>query len=786
MSDDQPKTKTFLASCRLAAAGISTIEVKSDGSKAPVGEWKTYQVRMATLAERELFFENGSLIGIVCGAISGNLLIIDFDLIGLFERFLEAADDHALGALVRSLVHVKTPSGGDHLYLRSSEPVGGNRKLAKTTEGETLIETRGEGGQAVAPPSPGYSLVSGKPDKIPTISGEELEALFALASLFNEHADEATVECGPRATPKDAGRLTPGNDFNARGPVVELLQAEGWRIRYRHGDTLGLQRPDKNGPGISATFNHGGHGYLYVFSSNAAPFDSERGYSPFAVYALLKHGGDFVAAARALGEEGYGEAPARPKKTKPPEPPEKPPADYGNEGDDEEPNLTTKSPDIEFTLVWCRRNKDKFLFMQGGQWRHYDRNCWRNTGTDDVRAEIQRFLHEFGAVTLTRVNNVLALAASEMGPVPTTQFDAEPTWIPLANGVYDIATGGIIPHSPSHMLTRVASFEYHADADCPLWKKCMSQWMIKVDGSPCEEWTAIIQEWFGYCLIPDSRAQSCMLWNGGGENGKGATTRLLAKLIGAENIAAINIDNLHSEYERADLFGKMVGFIEEPDPRAMNKNGNYVKAIVGGDPTRGRQPFKEAFTFVPYVRIIISTNQLPSTKDTSHGYFRRLIMIDWRFTVNPKDRDNDLDDKLAAELPGIFNWTMEGLRRYRARRKFDIPVESQKLLEGYKLEQDTIARFVKEECSVADPFAKITAKDLYTAYAMWCKDFNIGRAESGIMFGKRIKKMGMIPKWVYPDGERARGWEGVRLINSKRKDPPDEAPEGLYNDEEQE
>jgi hypothetical protein len=54
---------------------------------------------------------------------------------------------------------------------------------------------------------------------------------------------------------------------------------------------------------VSASLRDGG---LYVFSSNAAPFEPDEAYSPFAVYAMLKCGGDYVEAGRMLRSEGYG------------------------------------------------------------------------------------------------------------------------------------------------------------------------------------------------------------------------------------------------------------------------------------------------------------------------------------------------------------------------------------------------------------------------------------------------------------------------------------------------
>ena len=63
-------------------------------------------------------------------------------------------------------------------------------------------------------------------------------------------------------------------------------------------------RPGKS-TGCSATLKES---VFYVFSSNAAPFEPSQACSPFAVYALLEHGGDFSAATRQLAAEGYGKA----------------------------------------------------------------------------------------------------------------------------------------------------------------------------------------------------------------------------------------------------------------------------------------------------------------------------------------------------------------------------------------------------------------------------------------------------------------------------------------------
>ena len=108
-------------------------------------------------------------------------------------------------------------------------------------------------------------------------------------------------------TPRGADRAgangeRPGDTLNETADRAwwrHLLERHGWSLIHQRGDVDYWQRPGKDGKEWSATLGACGP-YLYVFSSNAAPFEPERGYQPFSAYTLLEHGGDFKAAAKAL------------------------------------------------------------------------------------------------------------------------------------------------------------------------------------------------------------------------------------------------------------------------------------------------------------------------------------------------------------------------------------------------------------------------------------------------------------------------------------------------------
>jgi hypothetical protein len=157
---------------------------------------------------------------------------------------------------------------------------------------------------------------------IPTIAPELRAVMHSAARSMSQIAapppPSERPEHPPRERHENAGGR-PGDDFNARATWSEILGSQGWKVIGQRGDTALWQRPGKTGPGISATTGHCGD-HLYVFSTNAQPFEAENTYSKFAAHAILNCSGYYAAAARDLNAKGYGERPA-PKTSGPLSPP---------------------------------------------------------------------------------------------------------------------------------------------------------------------------------------------------------------------------------------------------------------------------------------------------------------------------------------------------------------------------------------------------------------------------------------------------------------------------------
>ena len=286
------------------ATGLSVLPAVRERKFPAVGTWKTYQNRLPSELEISTWFANAhDALCLVCGKVSGNLEVIDFDHAGeLFSAWKEKIDSE----LYAKLVVEKTPSGGYHVAYRCEGEICGNIKLAQSIREEgklvTLIETRGEGGLFLCAPSEGYELVQGDFSAVKTISSEERENLLSAAYELNEHLTK--VDRTVISIPDDnTFVIRPGDDFNQRGDLRSLLITYGWTPLHTQGENEYFRRPGKQSGGQSASYNGE---VFYVFSSNAAPFEPGAGYSPFQVYAILEHNGDYTQAAKTLLDNGYG------------------------------------------------------------------------------------------------------------------------------------------------------------------------------------------------------------------------------------------------------------------------------------------------------------------------------------------------------------------------------------------------------------------------------------------------------------------------------------------------
>lgn len=290
--------------------------VATDENKRALFSWKKFQQQIITDEElkEQLSHPKAAGIAIICGAISGGLEVVDVDLKNditgtLWQRLLDAIMD---ADLMPFLKIAKTKSGGYHIYYRC-EVIDGNKKLAlrPATPAElkanpqlkqvVVIETRGEAGYVIAPPSPGYEWADGT---LHVLSIDQRDCLLEICRSFNEVVEKLETPISSRPNAKEYG-LSPFEEYNRTGDPVGLLCSKGWTIVKETAEKVVFKRPGTTDSKSSGDFNRKLN-WFSVFTTNSI-FEPNKAYQPYAVFAILECGGDFKLAAKKLLDLGYGE-----------------------------------------------------------------------------------------------------------------------------------------------------------------------------------------------------------------------------------------------------------------------------------------------------------------------------------------------------------------------------------------------------------------------------------------------------------------------------------------------
>jgi putative DNA primase/helicase len=760
-------------------AGLCVFPPAEDGTKSPMGAWKAAQTTRSSLADIKRWYGPRKGVGVVCGAVSGDLEALDFDDLATYEGFIRLARETGLGDLVERIEAgylEMTPSDGRHWLYRSGG-ISGNKKLARRLKFDkekahpndnvkALIETRGERGFVIVAPSCGPVHPSSKPyirlrggfDTIPSITADEREDFFDLARSFDQMPKDITAD-KRYESPSGYGDR-PGDEYNRRADWRELLEKHGWRLVYEQEAVQYWRRPGKD-IGISATVNYGGGGLLYVFSTSTV-FEEEKSYSLFAAYSTLGHAGDFKTAARALPSEGFGSGQAPAFEAEGVNTAEFHDTDLGNA----RRLVAIHGEDIRYSHAW-----KTWLIWDGRRWARDEtgaiNRCAKNTVqsiyneaaniTDESRTA--RAKHALKSEADARLTAMVSLARSELTiPVRPNDLDTDPWLLNVLNGTVDLRTGELRPHRREDHLTKLAPVEYDADATCPVWDGFLNRIM---DGN--ETLIRFLQRAVGYSLTGDTREQVILIPYGTGDNGK--TTMLKTIQVALGDYAA--------KTPTATLLVKREGAI--PNDVARLKGARFVyaseaeqgkrlaealvKEMTGGEPVAARFMHAEWFEFTPEFKIWLATNHKPVIRGNDKAIWDRIRLIPFDVSIPETEQDKTLDKKLLTELPGILAWAVRGCLDWQT-DGLGAPEEVTQATQGYREEMDVLGNFFEDRC-VEMAASGVTTKELHAAYSEWCQ-LNGETPQGKQAFGTSLTARGFTPTRI--GAKQARGWSGLGLV----------------------
>lgn len=232
----------------------------------------------------------------------------------------------------------------------------------------------------------------------------------------------------------------------------------------------------------------------------------------------------------------------------------------------------------------------------------------------------------------------------------------------LRNGLLDLNTRTLRPHDPTHLSPIQLPVAYDPAATCPRWERFVNEVFP-------EDCRVLAYEIIATLMRPDTAEQRAILAIGEGGNGKSTYLTGVTAFLGRENVAGLSLHRL-DKFAVARLLGKLANIC--PDlPSEHLVSTSAFKAIVGGDRLTAERKFQSSFEFGCFARLVFSANHYPQSKDGSHAFFRRWLVIPFERTFDPRDQTPRpvLDAQLAdpTELSGVLNRTLEALATMTAR-----------------------------------------------------------------------------------------------------------------------
>ncbi|EEW7518469.1 DNA primase [Escherichia coli] len=276
---------------------------------------------------------------------------------------------------------------------------------------------------------------------------------------------------------------------------------------------------------------------------------------------------------------------------------------------------------------------------------------WCQVSTMELSREMVAIYSEHRATFSKRVINnaveALKVIAEPMGE-PSGDL------LPFANGALDLKTGEFSPHTPENWITTHNGIEYTLPApgenirdNAPNFHK----WLEHAAGKDPRKMMRICAALY---MIMANRYdwQMFIEATGDGGSGKSTFTHIASLLAGKQNTVSAEMTSLDDAGGRAQVVGsRLIVLADQPK---YTGEGTGIKKITGGDPVEINPKYEKRFTAVIRAVVLATNNNPMIFTERAGGVARRRVIFRFDNIVSEAEKDRELPEKIAAEIPVII------------------------------------------------------------------------------------------------------------------------------------
>jgi P4 family phage/plasmid primase-like protien len=331
------------------------------------------------------------------------------------------------------------------------------------------------------------------------------------------------------------------------------------------------------------------------------------------------------------------------------------------------------------------------------------------------------------------------------------------------NGLVDVVTEKRFEHTPAYFNFCQSDFCYDAAAPLPeRWLKFMEEsWGDDV--SQIES----LQEWMGYYLTSATNQQKFLFLRGDSGTGKSTIGNVIRALVGERNTTSPQLAGLINSRERSVLYNKTLAIFSDVNLGNSKDSPAILEtllSVTGQDMMNMDEKYGKPFQIKLNTRLLLIANQYPQLPDKSKALRRRMILLD--MTRKPAEVDSDLSNKFLEEIPGIFLWSLVGLRRMLQRGNFVQPEVGKQVIDEHGGIGNSVEGFVQEMCVLDVNAITADKNEMYKEYEKYCDDTNVHILQRDKFFRDLHSAYPNRIKSYKPrsGGKQIKGFHGIRMI----------------------
>ena len=298
--------------------------------------------------------------------------------------------------------------------------------------------------------------------------------------------------------------------------------------------------------------------------------------------------------------------------------------------------------------------------------------------------------------------------------------------INFKNGILNLNTMTLVPHSPDYMSTiQIPSKWVDKESDTPVFDKYLD---TLTNGD--KELQKLLLQYMGVCLsnIPGYLLKKFLILYGEGNTGKSQLKRLLEMLLGSRNCCPIGLDKLESEFGPINLRYKRLAGSADMNYVSV-KELSTLKSMTGSDSIFANRKGQTPISFVYTGLFWFCANRLPKFGgDDGPWVFARICPVYCGNVIPEAEQDKLLLDKMYSEREGIIYKAVQALLEViKNGYKLDEPQSVIDARAAYSKDNSIVSEFVNdclEESGTIPASECSSVNEIYRIFTLWCKSNN--------------------------------------------------------------